>query len=133
MYDFKGKSDWQGGHADTSDYGYPDNGVFFGKIQSVFFNENQKQDGTVTVSLSITATNDSHKQKVSFQYPLLTTRPELHSVLATQLLFLRGFDTDNLNITATALTNKDNRYLISAQISRFTCFRNLKVQSLFVS
>ena len=41
MYDFKGKSDWQGGHPDTSDYGYPDNGVFFGKIQSVFFNENQ--------------------------------------------------------------------------------------------
>ena len=69
MYDFKGKSEWQGGHPDTSDYGYPDNGVFFGKIQSVFFNENQKQDGTVTVSLSVTATNDSHKQKVVFSIP----------------------------------------------------------------
>ena len=119
MYDFKGKSDWQGGHADTSDYGYPDNGVFFGKIQSVFFNENVKQDGTVTVSLSVTATNDSHKQKVVFSIPYYNKARTSLSVLATQLLFLRGFDTDNLNITA--------------QISRFTCFRNLKVQSLFVS
>lgn len=118
MYDFKGKSDWQGGYADTSDYGYPDNGVFFGKIQSVFFNENQKQDGTVTVSLSITATNDSHKQKVTFSIPYYNKARTSLSVLATQLLFLRGFDTDNLNITATALTNKDGQQVLNKRTNQ---------------
>ena len=118
MYDFKGKSDWQGGYADTSDYGYPDNGVFFGKIQSVFFNENQKQDGTVTVSLSITATNDSHKQKVVFSIPYYNKARTSLSVLATQLLFLRGFDTDNLNITATALTNKDGQQVLNKRTNQ---------------
>jgi hypothetical protein len=118
MYDFKGKSDWQGGHADTSDYGYPDNGVFFGKIQSVFFNENVKQDGTVTVSLSITATNDSYKQKVTFSIPYYNKARTSLSVLATQLLFLRGFDTDNLNITATALTNKDGQQVLNKRTNQ---------------
>ena len=118
MYDFKGKSDWQGGHPDTSDYGYPDNGVFFGKIQSVFFNENQKQDGTVTVSLSITATNDSHKQKVVFSIPYYNKARTSLSVLATQLLFLRGFDTDNLNIQATALTNKDGQQVLNKRTNQ---------------
>ena len=118
MYDFKGKSDWQGGYADTSDYGYPDNGVFFGKIQSVFFNENQKQDGTVTVSLSITATNDSYKQKVVFSIPYYNKARTSLSVLATQLLFLRGFDTDNLNITATALTNKDGQQVLNKKTNQ---------------
>ena len=118
MYDFKGKSDWQGGHPDTSDYGYPDNGVFFGKIQSVFFNENQKQDGTVTVSLSITATNDSHKQKVTFSIPYYNKARTSLSVLATQLLFLRGFDTDNLNIQATALTNKDGQQVLNKRTNQ---------------
>lgn len=118
MYDFKGKSDWQGGHPDTSDYGYPDNGVFFGKIQSVFFNENQKQDGTVTVSLSVTATNDSHKQKVTFSIPYYNKARTSLSVLATQLLFLRGFDTDNLNIQATALTNKDGQQVLNKRTNQ---------------
>lgn len=118
MYDFKGKSDWQGGYADTSDYGYPDNGVFFGKIQSCFFNENQKQDGTVTVSLSITATNDSYKQKVVFSIPYYNKARTSLSVLATQLLFLRGFDTDNLNITATALTNKDGQQVLNKRTNQ---------------
>ena len=118
MYDFKGKSDWQGSYADTSDYGYPDNGVFFGKIQSVFFNENQKQDGTVTVSLSVTATNDSHKQKVVFSIPYYNKARTSLSVLATQLLFLRGFDTDNLNITATALTNKDGQQVLNKRTNQ---------------
>lgn len=118
MYDFKGKSDWQGGYADTSDYEYPDNGVFFGKIQSVFFNENQKQDGTVTVSLSITATNDSHKQKVVFSIPYYNKARTSLSVLATQLLFLRGFDTDNLNIQATSLTNKDGQQVLNKRTNQ---------------
>ena len=118
MYDFKGKSDWQGGYADTSDYGYPDNGVFFGKIQSCFFNENVKQDGTVTVSLSITATNDSYKQKVTFSIPYYNKARTSLSVLATQLLFLRGFDTDNLNITATALTNKDGQQVLNKRTNQ---------------
>ena len=118
MYDFKGKSDWQGGHPDTSDYGYPDNGVFFGKIQSVFFNENRKQDGTVTVSLSITATNDSYKQKVVFSIPYYNKARTSLSVLATQLLFLRGFDTDNLNIQATALTNKDGQQVLNKRTNQ---------------
>ena len=43
MYDFKGKSDWQGGHPDTSDYGYPDNGVFFGKISKLIYHRHQRQ------------------------------------------------------------------------------------------
>ena len=118
MYDFKGKSDWQGGYADTSDYGYPDNGVFFGKIQSCFFNENVKQDGTVTVSLSITATNDSYKQKVVFSIPYYNKARTSLSVLATQLLFLRGFDTDNLNIQATALTNKDGQQVLNKRTNQ---------------
>ena len=118
MYDFKGKSDWQGGHPDTSDYGYPDNGVFFGKIQSVFFNENVKQDGTVTVSLSITATNDSHKQKVVFSIPYYNKARTSLSVLATQLLFLRGFDTENLNIQATALTTKDGQQVLNKRTNQ---------------
>ena len=118
MYDFKGKSDWQGGYADTSDYGYPDNGVFFGKIQSCFFNENVKQDGTVTVSLSITATNDSYKQKVTFSIPYYNKARTSLSVLATQLLFLRGFDTDNLNIQATALTNKDGQQVLNKRTNQ---------------
>lgn len=118
MYDFKGKSDWQGGYADTSDYRYPDNGVFFGKIQSVFFNENVKQDGTVTVSLSITATNDSYKQKVVFSIPYYNKARTSLSVLATQLLFLRGFDTDNLNIQATAVTNKDGQQVLNKRTNQ---------------
>ena len=63
MYDFKGKSDWQGGTLTLQTTDTLITAYSSAKFSLFFFNENQKQDGTVTVSLSITATNDSHKQK----------------------------------------------------------------------